>query len=133
VVRDKARRQYTDPAKVHESKHVGPFHSVAGPHLCEPSPQRTPVLVQAGVSPRGRDFAGRNAECLFINPLSPSCRPGTPPARCARNCSPTARTCPTSIRPGRSAGRHRADSTGRAPSGGPRYPAMTLRYARGPL
>jgi alkanesulfonate monooxygenase SsuD/methylene tetrahydromethanopterin reductase-like flavin-dependent oxidoreductase (luciferase family) len=28
--------------------------------------------VQAGVSPRGRDFAGRNAECLFINALSPA-------------------------------------------------------------
>jgi long-chain alkane monooxygenase len=71
VVRDKALRQYSDPAKVHEIGHVGPFYSVVGPHLCEPSPQRTPVLVQAGVSPRGRDFAGRNAECLFINALSP--------------------------------------------------------------
>jgi long-chain alkane monooxygenase len=71
VIRDKATRQYSDPAKVHEIGHTGPFYSVVGPHLCEPSPQRTPVLVQAGVSPRGRDFAGRNAECLFINALSP--------------------------------------------------------------
>lgn len=51
VIRDKATRQYSDPAKVHEINHAGPFYSVAGPHLCEPSPQRTPVLVQAGVSP----------------------------------------------------------------------------------
>jgi FMN-dependent oxidoreductase (nitrilotriacetate monooxygenase family) len=72
AVRDKALRQYNDPAKIHQIDHVGPFYDVPGPHLCEPSPQRTPVLVQAGVSPRGRDFAGRNAECLFINALSPA-------------------------------------------------------------
>jgi FMN-dependent oxidoreductase (nitrilotriacetate monooxygenase family) len=71
VVRDKARQQYSDPAKVHEINHVGPFYDVVGPHLTEPSPQRTPFLIQAGVSPRGRDFAGRNAEGLFINALSP--------------------------------------------------------------
>ncbi len=72
VVRDLARKQYSDPAKVHEINHVGPFYDVVGPHLTEPSPQRTPFLIQAGVSPRGRDFAGRNAEGLFINALSPA-------------------------------------------------------------
>jgi FMN-dependent oxidoreductase (nitrilotriacetate monooxygenase family) len=71
VVRDRARQQYSDPAKVHEINHVGPFYDVVGPHLSEPSPQRTPFLIQAGVSPRGRDYAGRNAEGLFINALSP--------------------------------------------------------------
>ncbi|RFA18070.1 LLM class flavin-dependent oxidoreductase [Subtercola boreus] len=71
VVRDKARRQYSDPSKIHEINHVGPFYDVVGPHLSEPSPQRTPFLMQAGVSPRGRDYAGRNAEGLFINALSP--------------------------------------------------------------
>ncbi|MEF2976262.1 LLM class flavin-dependent oxidoreductase [Subtercola sp. YIM 133946] len=72
VVLDKVRQQYSDPAKVHEINHVGPFYDVVGPHLSEPSPQRTPVLIQAGVSPRGRDYAGRNAEGLFINALSPA-------------------------------------------------------------
>ncbi len=38
-----------------------------GYHLCEPSPQRTPVLYQAGASGRGRAFAGRHAECVFIS------------------------------------------------------------------
>lgn len=71
VVRDKRLQQYSDPAKIHEINHVGPFYDVVGPHLTEPSPQRTPFLIQAGVSPRGRDFAGRNAEGLFINALSP--------------------------------------------------------------
>lgn len=71
VVRDTATQQFNDPAKIHEIDHVGPYYDVVGPHLCEPSPQRTPVLVQAGVSPRGRAFAGRNAEGLFINSLTP--------------------------------------------------------------
>lgn len=38
-----------------------------GYHLAEPSPQRTPVLYQAGTSGRGRAFAGRHAECVFIS------------------------------------------------------------------
>ncbi|GAA0993782.1 LLM class flavin-dependent oxidoreductase [Subtercola frigoramans] len=71
VVRNAALRQYSDPSKIHEINHVGPFYDVVGPHLSEPSPQRTPFLMQAGVSPRGRDYAGRNAEGLFINALSP--------------------------------------------------------------
>ncbi len=70
-MRDTRLQQYSDPAKIHEINHVGPFYDVVGPHLTEPSPQRTPFLIQAGVSPRGRDFAGRNAEGLFINALSP--------------------------------------------------------------
>lgn len=71
VLRNKATQQYNDPAKIHEINHVGPFYDVVGPHLSEPSPQRTPFLVQAGVSPRGRAYAGRNAEALFINSLTP--------------------------------------------------------------
>ena len=35
--------------------------------LWEPSPQRTPVLYQAGASDRGRVFAARHAECVFVN------------------------------------------------------------------
>ncbi|MFS3129641.1 LLM class flavin-dependent oxidoreductase [Nocardioides sp. Bht2] len=72
VLRDRVTKQYSDPAKIHQIDHVGPFYDVTGPHLCEPSPQRTPFLVQAGVSPRGRAFAGRNAEALFINSLDPA-------------------------------------------------------------
>ena len=36
-------------------------------HLAEPSAQRTPVLYQAGSSPRGRAFAARHAECVFVS------------------------------------------------------------------
>jgi len=72
VVKDMRTLQFNDPAKIHTIDHVGPYYTVVGPHLVDPSPQRTPFLVQAGVSPRGRAFAGRNAEALFINALSPA-------------------------------------------------------------
>ena len=66
VLRDTKRGRYADPAKIHPIHHVGTYYDVAGPHLAEPSPQRTPLLFQAGSSSRGRDFAARHAECVFI-------------------------------------------------------------------
>jgi alkanesulfonate monooxygenase len=71
VVADKARRLFADPAKVRSVKHQGEFYQLDAIHLCEPSPQRTPVLYQAGASGRGREFAARHAECVFINGPSP--------------------------------------------------------------
>ncbi|MFZ8318591.1 LLM class flavin-dependent oxidoreductase, partial [Staphylococcus aureus] len=44
---------------------------VAGPHLVTPSPQRTPVIIQAGWSPRGREFAARHAELIFVGDSDP--------------------------------------------------------------
>jgi FMN-dependent oxidoreductase (nitrilotriacetate monooxygenase family) len=67
VIRDTGRGIYADPAKIHDIDHCGEFYpDVPGPHLAEPSPQRTPVLFQAGASEWGRDFAARNAEAIFI-------------------------------------------------------------------
>jgi FMN-dependent oxidoreductase (nitrilotriacetate monooxygenase family) len=67
VVNDKARGVYADPAKVHPIRHDGQYYQVPGFHLCEPSPQRTPLLYQAGASPRGTAFAARHAECTFVS------------------------------------------------------------------
>ncbi len=66
VVRDRNRRIFTHPEKVHEIGHKGKFFEVPGYALTEPSPQRTPVLYQAGASGAGKDFAARNAECVFV-------------------------------------------------------------------
>ena len=66
VMRDTKRGIYADPAKIHPINHVGKRFKVAGPHLSEPSPQRTPLLFQAGSSTRGRQFAAKHAECIFI-------------------------------------------------------------------
>ncbi len=63
---DRASGIYADPSKVHGIAHDGEHFRVPGIHLCEPSPQRTPVLFQAGASARGLEFAGRHAECVFI-------------------------------------------------------------------
>ena len=41
------------------------FFKVPGIHLCEPSPQRSPVIYQAGASSRGRQFAAEHAEAIF--------------------------------------------------------------------
>jgi FMN-dependent oxidoreductase (nitrilotriacetate monooxygenase family) len=66
VVADRNNRLYADPAKMHAINHVGRRHRVNAIHLSEPSPQRTPVLYQAGVSTRGRAFAAKHAECVFF-------------------------------------------------------------------
>jgi FMN-dependent oxidoreductase (nitrilotriacetate monooxygenase family) len=66
VLRDVVRGRYADPAKVHAINHTGDYYKVEGPHLCEPSPQRTPLLFQAGSSTRGRTFAAQHAECVFV-------------------------------------------------------------------
>ncbi|WP_201402777.1 LLM class flavin-dependent oxidoreductase [Kaistia sp. 32K] len=70
VVRDRERRVFADPAKVHEIGHDGKYFKVPGYHLSEPSPQRTPLLFQAGQSEAGRRFAARNAECVFVGALT---------------------------------------------------------------
>lgn len=66
VVRDRASGIFTDPDKVHHIRHAGKYFSVPGAHLVEPSPQRTPLLLQAGTSTAGRAFAARNAEVVFV-------------------------------------------------------------------
>ncbi|QHS24432.1 LLM class flavin-dependent oxidoreductase [Virgibacillus sp. MSP4-1] len=63
---DKEAGVFADPDKVHDIHHQGKYFQVPGAHLSEPSPQRTPVLYQAGASKRGRAFAARNAELVFI-------------------------------------------------------------------
>jgi FMN-dependent oxidoreductase (nitrilotriacetate monooxygenase family) len=66
VLRDTARGIFTDPDRVRRINHVGEYFSVAGPHLAEPSPQRTPVIFQAGSSATGREFAAQHAEVVFV-------------------------------------------------------------------
>ena len=64
---DRASGVYADPARVRAVHHHGKQYKVDAIHLSEPSPQRTPVLYQAGSSPRGRRFAAQHAECVFLN------------------------------------------------------------------
>jgi len=66
VVADRERGIYADPAKVRPIHHEGPFYTLDAVHPCEPSPQRTPLLFQAGASARGTAFAARHAEIVFV-------------------------------------------------------------------
>lgn len=67
VQRDRAGRRFADPDRIHRIRHEGKYFKLDAIHLCEPSPQRTPLLFQAGASGRGRQFAATHAECVFIN------------------------------------------------------------------
>src|SRR3954452_21268971 len=67
VLRDRRGHRFADASHIHRVRHEGPHFRVDAIHLCEPSPQRTPVLFQAGASTRGRAFAAQHAECVFIN------------------------------------------------------------------
>ncbi|MBL8697111.1 MAG: LLM class flavin-dependent oxidoreductase [Alphaproteobacteria bacterium] len=70
VRRDRATGIYADPAKVHRVRHEGETYRVDSIHMVEPSPQRTPVLFQAGASARGRQFAATHAECVFLSAMT---------------------------------------------------------------
>ncbi|WP_300859936.1 LLM class flavin-dependent oxidoreductase [uncultured Helicobacter sp.] len=70
VILDRQNGQFANSAKIHHIGHKGKYFDVPGIHVCEPSIQRTPVLFQAGNSPRGMRFAAENAEAIFISPIS---------------------------------------------------------------
>lgn len=65
VVADKASGRYAAPARIHQLGHRGRHFSVTGPLNIERPPQGHPLLVQAGSSEDGKDFAARHAEAIF--------------------------------------------------------------------
>jgi alkanesulfonate monooxygenase len=62
---DKESGRYFDPEKLHILSHKGEFFSVRGPLNVARPPQGYPVIVQAGSSEDGQDFAARWAEVIF--------------------------------------------------------------------
>lgn len=71
VANDASRGVYTDPRKIHDINHRGERYSVEGFNLMQPSPQRVPLLAQAGGSPAGLDFASKHAELMFLSAYTP--------------------------------------------------------------
>ncbi len=57
--------QYADASLIRKVNHRGKYYSVQGPLNMPRSPQGRPVLVQAGSSDTGKDFAARHAEAMF--------------------------------------------------------------------
>jgi FMN-dependent oxidoreductase (nitrilotriacetate monooxygenase family) len=70
LVMDKARGVFADPSKVRRADYAGRYVRTRGPLSMPRSPQGRPVLLQAGASPRGREFAARWAEAIFCTPHS---------------------------------------------------------------
>ena len=64
-VRDKRAGVLAAPSKVHYANYQGRWISSRGPLSIPRSPQGHPVIMQAGASDRGRDFAARWAEVIF--------------------------------------------------------------------
>ncbi|WP_244622882.1 NtaA/DmoA family FMN-dependent monooxygenase [Microvirga brassicacearum] len=65
IVRDQASGLYAHPDKIHRLDHEGAYFKVRGPLSLPRGPGAGPVLMVAGVSPRGRDFAARWADVVF--------------------------------------------------------------------
>ena len=65
VVLDRENGVYADSDKVRTIDHKGKYFQVRGPLNTVPSPQKHPVYVQAGASPRGRDFAAQHADSII--------------------------------------------------------------------
>jgi len=69
---DRASGLFAHPKKVHRLDHVGPYFRSRGPFTVPRSPQGRPVVIQAGQSGRGRRFAARWGELIFVHYDSPA-------------------------------------------------------------
>jgi FMN-dependent oxidoreductase (nitrilotriacetate monooxygenase family) len=66
IVLDREGGVFADPAKVHRLDHRGKSFRTRGPFTVPRTPQGRPVVIQAGQSGRGRRFAARWGELLFV-------------------------------------------------------------------
>jgi FMN-dependent oxidoreductase (nitrilotriacetate monooxygenase family) len=64
-VMDREGAVFADHTKVHRIDHEGRFFKSRGPLNVVPSPQNGPAILQAGTSPKGRDFAAHYADAIF--------------------------------------------------------------------
>ena len=68
--RDRERRVFLDPSKLHQLNHRGEFFSVVGPLNLSRSPQGQPVIFQAGDSEQGRDLGATIGDAIFTHAAS---------------------------------------------------------------
>jgi FMN-dependent oxidoreductase (nitrilotriacetate monooxygenase family) len=66
ILADRASGRFADPAKIRRLDHAGAFFKSRGPFTVPRSPQGQPVLIQAGQSGRGKEFAARWGELIFV-------------------------------------------------------------------
>ena len=65
LIIDRNSGKFADPDKVSRIDHEGQFFKSRGPFTVPQTPQGHPVLIQAGQSGRGREFAVRWGEVIF--------------------------------------------------------------------
>ncbi|SEF79042.1 FMN-dependent oxidoreductase, nitrilotriacetate monooxygenase family [Nonomuraea solani] len=65
ILRDRAAGRYADTGKIHPIEHAGEHFAVRGPLNTSRPPQGHPLLVQAGSSEDGKEFAAHYAEAVF--------------------------------------------------------------------
>ena len=66
IILDKDRAIFADPDKVRRLDYRGMWLSSRGPLTVPRTPQGHPVIIQAGQSGRGREFAARWGEMIFV-------------------------------------------------------------------
>jgi FMN-dependent oxidoreductase (nitrilotriacetate monooxygenase family) len=65
IIKDRENGIYADHTKIHPIHYEGKFFKSRGPLNTARSPQGRPVFVQAGGSPKGRDFAAKWADSII--------------------------------------------------------------------
>ena len=66
LIVDKHTGRFADPEKVRRLEHKGQWFKSRGPFTVPRSPQGEPVLIQAGQSGRGRAFAAKWGDLVFV-------------------------------------------------------------------
>jgi FMN-dependent oxidoreductase (nitrilotriacetate monooxygenase family) len=66
LVIDKASGLFADPDKVRRLDHKGEWFKSRGPFTVPRTPQGEPILIQAGQSGRGRQFAAKWGDLVFV-------------------------------------------------------------------
>ncbi|KAH8649905.1 luciferase-like domain-containing protein [Xylariales sp. PMI_506] len=69
---DVERKVAYDSSKIKKIEHTGKYLKMHARNQVHPSPQRTPVLFQAGASKTGMGFAAKHAECIFLAGMFPA-------------------------------------------------------------
>ncbi|MBE9603398.1 LLM class flavin-dependent oxidoreductase [Acetobacteraceae bacterium H6797] len=70
-IRDKEAGLFLDPLKQHPVQHEGAHFRVHGALNIARAPQGHPVIIQAGASDTGKDFAAETAEVVFSSEPTP--------------------------------------------------------------
>lgn len=71
VTKDLQKREYANSELIREVNFNGKHFTVPGPQITEPSPQRLPVIIQAGSSPPGQELGAKIGELIFIGGNTP--------------------------------------------------------------